>query len=177
MDYETMYYWQIVAWDNHGESTPGPEWEFTTEGEPLPDLDCDGVLNWEDLECGEVVTGEFTVENVGDPGTTLDWEIESYPEWGIWVFTPESGTSLTPEDGPYTVQVQVTAPTQYKGEFTGEVKIVNVDDSSDFCTIDATMTDAVSHPSLFRELLERLIERFPVLEVIVQAIATVLKTL
>jgi hypothetical protein len=175
MMYETMYYWQIIAWDNHGESTAGPEWEFTTEVEPLPDLDCDGILNWEDLEYDEVVTGEFTVENVGDPETKLDWEIESYPDWGTWVFTPASGTGLTPEDGPLTVQVQVTAPSEGEGEFTGEVKIVNVDDSSDFCTIDATMTDAVSHPSLFLQFLVRLIERFPILEVILQVIANILR--
>jgi len=31
MNYNTHYYWQIVAWDNHGASTPGPIWDFTTE--------------------------------------------------------------------------------------------------------------------------------------------------
>ena len=29
--YSTKYYWQIVAWDNHNESSTGPQWEFTTE--------------------------------------------------------------------------------------------------------------------------------------------------
>jgi hypothetical protein len=168
MEYETIYYWQIVVLDNHGGSTDGPIWEFTTELEPKTDLDCDGVLNWEELEYGEVVTGEFTVENVGDPGTLLDWEIESYPDWGNWVFTPESGTGLTPEDGPYTVQVLATAPSEGEGEFTGEVKIVSVDDSSDFCTIDATMSNAVSQSSQFMRFFERLMECFPVLGQILQ---------
>jgi len=27
----TMYYWKIVAWDNHGASTDGPIWNFTTK--------------------------------------------------------------------------------------------------------------------------------------------------
>jgi hypothetical protein len=31
MYYSTKYYWQIVAWDNHSESSNGPQWEFTTE--------------------------------------------------------------------------------------------------------------------------------------------------
>ncbi|MBE3120857.1 MAG: DUF2341 domain-containing protein [Thermoplasmata archaeon] len=29
--YNTHYYWTIVAWDNHGASTAGPMWSFTTE--------------------------------------------------------------------------------------------------------------------------------------------------
>ena len=31
MNYSTNYYWQIIAWDNHSESSSGPQWEFTTE--------------------------------------------------------------------------------------------------------------------------------------------------
>jgi hypothetical protein len=31
MNYSTPYYWQIVAWDNHSESSIGPQWEFITE--------------------------------------------------------------------------------------------------------------------------------------------------
>ena len=31
MSSNTKYYWKIVSWDNHGASTPGPIWEFTTK--------------------------------------------------------------------------------------------------------------------------------------------------
>ena len=31
LDGETVYYWRIVAWDNHGASSSGPIWDFTTE--------------------------------------------------------------------------------------------------------------------------------------------------
>jgi len=30
MNYSTRYYWKIVAWDEHGVSTDGPIWDFTT---------------------------------------------------------------------------------------------------------------------------------------------------
>ncbi|GAH68460.1 unnamed protein product, partial [marine sediment metagenome] len=31
MNFNTTYYWKIVAWDNHGESAASPIWSFTTE--------------------------------------------------------------------------------------------------------------------------------------------------
>jgi hypothetical protein len=34
MNYGTTYYWKIVAWDNHGASTVGPLWHFTTHNDP-----------------------------------------------------------------------------------------------------------------------------------------------
>lgn len=43
LNFVTTYYWKIVAWDNHGASTAGPLWRFTTKmnsppvfGTPLP---------------------------------------------------------------------------------------------------------------------------------------------
>ena len=37
LDYNTTYYWKIVAWDEHGASTEGPIWSFTTEPNYPPD--------------------------------------------------------------------------------------------------------------------------------------------
>ena len=34
MDYETHYYWKIVAWDEYGASTEGEVWDFITSDEP-----------------------------------------------------------------------------------------------------------------------------------------------
>ena len=30
LNYDTKYHWKIVSWDNHGSSTAGPSWVFTT---------------------------------------------------------------------------------------------------------------------------------------------------
>ena len=136
LDYDILYYWQIVAWDNYGASTEGPIWQFTTEEEPpLPDLDCTGELSWSDVEPGTMVTGEFEIENSGDPESLLDWAIESYPEWGIWTFEPDAGLDLTPETSPIAVEVEVVAPDVENEEFSGEIKIVNLEDPGDFCII------------------------------------------
>jgi len=108
------------------------------------DLYCDDSFSWTDVEPGSTVTGEFTIENIGDTGSLLDWEIESYPEWGTWTFTPSSGKDLTPEDSPVTIGVTVVAPNNPNTEFTGEVKVVNVDDPSDFCIIDVSLATPVN---------------------------------
>jgi hypothetical protein len=36
LSYGTIYYWKIVATDNHGASTEGPIWDFTTQSAPPP---------------------------------------------------------------------------------------------------------------------------------------------
>ena len=34
MNYSTLYYWRIIAWDSSNASTAGPLWHFTTEPKP-----------------------------------------------------------------------------------------------------------------------------------------------
>ncbi len=114
---------------------------------PWPDLDCEGDLDWVDVPVGGTVTGSFTVENIGITGSLLDWEIASEPSWGTWFFTPDSGEGLTPEDEPVTVNVEVVAPDDPNEEFTGKVKIVNVMDSSDSCTIDVSLATPMNKQS------------------------------
>jgi len=146
MDYLTTYYWHIVAWDNYDASTSGPEWFFTTRGAPEADLECDGELHWTDVDPGATVYGEFTVENAGDFGTLLDWEISDYPEWGHWYFDPSSGDDLTPEAGEIVIDVQVTAPDEEEEEFTGEINISNIENPEDFCIIAVSLATPVSQP-------------------------------
>jgi len=65
MNYNTTYYWKIIAWDNHSAFNESPMWEFTTEEEqnhppyqpsnPNPEngstgVRLDVVLNW---TCGD----------------------------------------------------------------------------------------------------------------------------
>jgi hypothetical protein len=36
LNYQTTYYWKIIAWDNHGAYTIGPVWHFTTQKQNQP---------------------------------------------------------------------------------------------------------------------------------------------
>jgi len=112
LTYTLKYYWKIVTHDLLGETTEGPLWTFTARGLPEPDLSAVGSLSWTQIPAGSSQTGFFTVQNVGEPLSALSWEIDSYPEWGSWQFTPESGYNLTPDLGPLTITVEVVAPNQ-----------------------------------------------------------------
>ena len=106
--------------------------------EPVPDLDCRGSLYWDgrDLEPGDVLTGDFTVGNIGEPNSELEWRIISCPFWGTWTFDPESGTGLTPEDGFVFVDVEFILAVEVNETIGGEIGIQNVDDENDICYID-----------------------------------------
>jgi hypothetical protein len=102
----------------------------------VPDLDCSGTLSWDNVEPGSTVTGNFQVGNVGEAGSLLNWEIESYPtDWGTWTFTPQSGDNLTPDAGPFTVNVEVVSPNEPNTKFQGEIRVVNKEDPEDYDVI------------------------------------------
>ncbi len=124
----------------------------------IPDLDCSGSLSWTGVTPGETVEDSFIVENVGDEGSELNWEIESYPDWGTWTFDPDGGTGLT---GYIIVEVEVIAPDEQEETFTGEVVLVNSNDPGDTCAISVSLATPVSQ-NLVRSqnmLLQRILDR------------------
>lgn len=104
-----------------------------------PDLDCSDSLDFGYVKTGESVLKKFTVENIGDIGTELDWNIYSWPDWGTWTFTPSSGIDLKPEDGEVTVRVSVIAPS-IQDQFIGQIKVVNENDNYDSEIIDVSIS-------------------------------------
>lgn len=135
--------------------------------QPMPDLDCEGTLSWDDVKPGSTVAGNFTVKNIGDPTSELDWEITEWPTWGTWTFDPDSGEDLTPEAGSVTVDIEVVAPDEQNTEFTGEVKVINSDDPSGFCIISVYLKTPVNQNNMNSQsvqLLQRYIQRFLMLE-------------
>lgn len=160
--WEDLYYYDFS----------NPSWDETANfcikalaGEYVPqgaDLDVEQhEFLWSGIKPGETITDSFTVENIGEAGSELDWEVTEWPDWGGWVFSPISGNDLKPEDGGIEVDVICTAPSIKDNTFTGEIKIENKENPLDYDIIHITLTTPRS-----RELniFEKLFYRFPTLE-------------
>ena len=122
---------------------------------------CDGSLSWEDVPPGGTVSGSFEISNCGDPGSFLNWYVDTscLPPWGTWTFTPESGEDVSEGDS-VTITVNVIAPTNESEEFTGTIKIINSDFLYDFCEIDVYLKTPRSRET-YNTFFQRLFEHFP----------------
>jgi hypothetical protein len=126
-----------------------------------PDISTISDLNWVNVTKGETIKGEITVMNNGIKGTLLDWEIESWPEWGEWTFIPSSGDDLIDST---IIDVTVVAPNE-EGEFTGEVKIINKENSSDFAILPVSLViTKIKSFTFIPKILVWLFERFSFLQ-------------
>ena len=141
-----------------------PDYEYQ------PDLECSGIFNWTGVKPGSTFKDSFDVENVGGNSSLLDWKIESYPEWGTWTFTPSHQNDLKVEDGPFTVQVTIKAPTVKDKIFSGEIKLVRKHASSDNCTLSVSLTTPRIKVVSFNPFLLRLLDLFPRLFLIIKTL-------
>ena len=140
-----------VYWTIHGYGDMAFYLTGQSPEPPVPDLDCTGSLSWTDVVPGTTVTGTFEVENIGEPGSLLNWEITSWPDWGTWSFTPDSGTGLAQGDS-ITVTASCIAPTIYPllkllpkdEEYTGNIVVTNTDNTSDTDTVPVNLVTPVN---------------------------------
>jgi hypothetical protein len=126
-----------------------------------PQLQCNGSINLTNITPNATITESFTVENAGTPGSRLHWEITSFPDWGTWKFTPSNGTSLTPEQGPVTINVSIIAPAKKNREYSGYIKVINTDNPTDCHIIQVTLATPYKPYSFLFDILQALMERFP----------------
>jgi len=132
------------------------------------DIYCDGSLHWADIGAGSTIHTNFTVENVGEQNSTLDWEVAEYPEWGTWSFTPSQGGNLSPGDKD-KVGVSVIVPDKKIRNFKGYVKIVNKDNSSDFFILPASVATPMSTTHSV-PIIQKILQHLPILWKIIQNI-------
>ena len=133
-----------------------------------PDLYCEGSFEWSNVNGGTTLDGYFTVKNIGANGSLLNWKVISYPDWGTWYFSPDSGENLTPEYGGYKVHVSVIPPEEKNKEFEGFIRIVRQDNQEDFSVIPVyvkTSRQKIINLSIFKffenhQNLLRLLQKF-----------------
>ena len=95
------------------------------------DLSADGSIQLPAVKTGSTINESFTVINNGTPGSTLDWYIDEIPSWGTWNINPLNQSGLTPEDGPTTIRVNLTAPEKKWRTYNGGITIVNANQPGD----------------------------------------------
>ena len=166
MDYETNYYWKIVAWDNSGESTEGSIWEFTTLLDPNPaplPPDIDGPANGEP---NKVYVYKFSAvdPNGDDVFFYIDWGDDTYEEW----------------IGPFDSGVEGSATHSWDEEAVYVIKVKAKDThgaESEWSTFKVSLpVNHVKPFSFISEFLTRLIYKFPTLEHIISSIQLILNT-
>jgi hypothetical protein len=114
-------------------------YKFDESSIPIDDSDLVswGEFKWTDVKPGETVNGRFYIRNAGRV-SDLYWEITEWPKWGIWDF----GTFFPrmPPGGLWLVFLNMTAPNQGNKTFAGQIKVVNINNRSDFGIINASLT-------------------------------------
>ncbi len=100
----TTYFWQVVAWDDDGLSSPGPLWAFYTY--PAGDVDLDGDVDYDDYVLFVAAFGHSSGQPEYRPGADLDHDgvvtLVDYQMWrqsyGDYVGDPQAPLPVRPGD-------------------------------------------------------------------------------
>lgn len=153
MSYNTKYYWKIVAWDQNGNFSVGPQWSFTTRADPNVPPN----------------PPTFTGPTNGKPGNAYRYTLSAtdpdsdmvygYVDWG--------DSTVTEWFGPYSSGESFYASHSWSEEGTYTVKAKVRDEhgaESDWTTLTVTMplTFRINTPFL-HWLFELFPHAFPIL--------------
>ena len=108
------------------------------------DLKANGALYWTNARPKTTLYGNFSIANVGLPGSKINWKITTYPTWGSWSFDPTQGSDLSPENGPLTIKVSVDVPFRIKRNFNGYIKIADVNNDNNSCIVHVFLSTKLS---------------------------------
>ncbi|MFO7678272.1 MAG: hypothetical protein R6V50_07830 [Thermoplasmatota archaeon] len=161
LDYNTMYFWKIIAWDNHGASTEGSVWYFTTRDET------NSPPEKPDKPFGPT-RGRINIEYTYQTSTTdIDGDTIFY--WFDWGDGTNSGWI-----GPYNSGETATAKHTWtiSGNYAIKVKAMDVygaeSEWSDPLPISMPLT--VGFRNVILKLLEFFPNAFPVLRYVMSLI-------
>jgi len=128
---------------------------------PAADLTSQKNIVLNDVKAGSTITTNISIQNIGEPQSSLQWEIVSLPDWGRWSIDSSSYQYLKPAMGPVSVDLNVRLPFySINRNYTGSIELVNIENSEDTCTIDITLTTSFSYRT---RLLDRMNQLFAVI--------------
>lgn len=146
LDGETGYYFIVtpdgaIVWDyDAGAQVFAPCFVPTSSPPTNPNLDTDGILNWNSIKPGTTVIGSFNVTNIGTG--RVSWTINSPISWGNWSFNPPSGSNYN--NTITTVNVMLVVPNEENSNFEEYILVQNIYNQSDFDLVPVTLTTVVS---------------------------------
>lgn len=118
------------------------------------DLMVDGEITWSNVKPGVTIDEMFRLWNAGDNASLLNWTVVSYPNWGIWTFSPFDGTYLSPADGMISILVEINVPMEKEVTLIGEIKVVNQNDPNDVEFIPVRISTAKQSRIFLFDLFE-----------------------
>jgi hypothetical protein len=119
MSYITTYYWQIVTWDDHGASTPGSIWSFTTMtggggGGPPPPLPPSNAAP--NADANGPYSGYIDISILFDGSDSTDpdgsivgyrWDFENDGTYDTSWLSTSTTTHIYIDVGTYTTKLEV----------------------------------------------------------------------
>ena len=156
---DTEYHWYIVARDNRGAETEGPEWYFTTEAtcpcedEHEPDNNSDDAKNWPALKSGEPYDSYMCEEHV-EGGTeddyywfnitssssevTLDLTVPDTVNYDLYLWCPHWGSWSSSTNPGQGVDEHIARSPTGTGECLAFVRSRGDSDNCNPYTLEAT---------------------------------------
>jgi len=119
-------------------------WDPTT-----PSLSASISGEFTDVKPGSTITASLLIENTGQPLSCLDWRIESIPDWGTWSFSSDAGNDVKLEGGPEIIDVSIKVPKDKNQEFTGNIRLINSENPSNFVDVPILLKTSQQRSSLF----------------------------
>jgi len=155
MEFNTLYFWKIVATDNIGASTEGPVWSFTTL-----DNDPPGIPSINGPTSGiPGATYSYTFISVDPDGNDVYYEID----WG--------DGQVAPWDGPHESNTVITKSHSWviRGEFTIKARAKDVYDAvSDWGTLKVRIPRSKAINAPFLSFLQHFSDRILILRYILE---------